>query len=91
MVLRTIWLSWKVNYKISEKKFPVKKKQWKAGESKRHTDKTIRSYYAISGVPEIKEKAKVAEIPYFAIYNVFLYIMHTHVFGPNFQGKNLLF
>ena len=28
-------------------------------------------------------------LPYFATYNALLYIMCTHVFGTNFQEKNL--
>ena len=30
-------------------------------------------------------------IPYFAVYNALLCIMRAHIFGPNFQEKNLLF
>ena len=31
------------------------------------------------------------ELLYFVLYNVFLCIVHTHVFGPNFPEKNVAF
>ena len=31
------------------------------------------------------------QIPYFAVYNALPYILCSHVFGPNFQEKNLFY
>ena len=36
---------------------------------------------------EKNEEYRKLKLPYFAMSNVFPYILCTHIFGPNFQGK----
>ena len=46
--------------------------------------------YAAYFMSQSEEEAEGGYL-YFAVYNVLPCVMHTHVFGPNFQEKNSTF